>query len=70
MGVIDTIKKAATSGRIPYTYKVGEKGGKPMPFDVKLSIDADFKKTVIKSVTIFSLGIAAGIVAGFVITKK
>jgi hypothetical protein len=70
MSVINTIKKVATSGRIPYTYKVGEPAGKPMPFDVKLSIDPDFKKTIIKGITIFSGGLALGIFAGFVFTSK
>lgn len=69
MSVIDQIKAVAKNGRIPYTYKVGEKS-KGMPFDVKLSVDADFKKAITKWVSIASAGIAGGIIAGFFLTRK
>lgn len=63
------LKKILATKRIPYNYKVGEKSG-PIPFDVKLSLDADFKKTLITSVAIFSIGVGLGVLAGFVITKS
>lgn len=46
--------------RLPYNYIVGGKDTAPIPFDVKLSLDADFKKTVVKSSLIFASGIAFG----------
>lgn len=47
---------------IPYNYVVGGKETpSAIPFDVKLSLDKDFKKTVLISVGLISLGIAAGI---------
>lgn len=70
MSVIDTIKKV-TLGRIPYNYKIGSpSSGKPLPFDVKLSIDKDFNKAVTKWVTIGSIGVGLGILAGIVISKN
>jgi len=62
--IVNTI----TSQRIPANYTVGGTS-KGVPFDVKLSIDPDFKKTIIKGVTIFSGGVAIGIIAGFAIKK-
>jgi hypothetical protein len=64
------IKKASPGFRIPYEYIVGQTGGKALPFDVKLSIDQNFNKAVTKWVTITSLGIAGGIVIGFLASKK
>lgn len=65
--VLDIIK----TGRLPYNYKVGEKSsGKPLPFDVKLSIDPQFRKTVLQSVGMLAGGIALGTIAGFLLTKK
>jgi hypothetical protein len=73
MPVIDLIKNIGTSirsGRIPYNYKVGSKSKSSLPVDVKLSLDQDFKKTIVKSVTIFAVGTALGIAAGIVISKS
>lgn len=71
--IIDTLKKKASDAiakKTAYNYKVGTKdSGGGIPFSVKLSIDEDFKKAVIKSVTIFSIGVGAGIAAGIVIRK-
>ena len=65
------ISRAVTSGRMPYNYIVGEKGtSKGLPFDVKLSIDANFNKAVTKWVTIGAAGVGLGIVAGFIISKR
>jgi hypothetical protein len=56
---------------IPYRYTVGAKDdGKGLPFDVTLSLDADFKKTIIKAVTIGAVGIGLGIAAGIFISKR
>jgi len=64
------IVNTAATGRVPYNYVVGAKDtGKGLPFDVKLSIDPDFKNTLIKGVSIFSGGVALGIIAGFAIKK-
>jgi hypothetical protein len=71
MGVVDDIIRTAQSGRASTTYKVGEKStSKGLPIDVQLSIDQDFKKTILKGVAIFSGGVALGIAAGFIITKS
>jgi hypothetical protein len=69
MGIVDTLVKTAISGRASTAYKVG---GKPsgIPFDVKLSLDQDFKKTVIKGVTIFTGGVCLGIAAGIIISNS
>ena len=69
MGMIDNIIRTATTGRAATSYKVG---GAPsgIPFDVKLSLDQDFKNTIIKGVTIFSFGVAAGIAIGIIIKKN
>lgn len=65
--ITDVLLKKA----IPYTYKIGSKTGESgIPMNVKVSIDTDFKKTVIKGISILSGGIALGIIAGFLITKK
>lgn len=55
---------------IPYTYKVGEKSSSALPVNVKLALDADFKKTVTKWMWIGSLSIAAGIATGIVISNS
>jgi hypothetical protein len=68
MPLVNTVKTLVKNKRIPYNYKVGEKSS-AMPFDVKLSIDQDFKKTLLKAVSIFSLGVAGGIATGIVISK-
>ena len=65
--------KTITSGRIPYDYIVGGKDtGKSsgVPIDVKLSVDKDFAKVLVKSVSIIAVGIGLGVVAGMAITKK
>lgn len=70
MGVVDQIIKTAQEGRASTVYKVGEKSAsKGIPFDVQLSIDKDFKNTLLKSVGIFSAAVAAGICTGIVISK-
>lgn len=71
MSVIENIIRTAQTGRASTTYKVGEKStSSGIPFDVKLSLDEDFKNTIIKGVSIFSLGVAAGITAGIAIKKS
>lgn len=72
MSVIDNVKNIIKNKSVPYNYVVGQKstGSSPIPFDVKLSIDPDFKKTVIKVGSIFSVGIALGIAAGIYSSKK
>lgn len=46
---------------IPYNYVVGAPDSKtPIPFDVKLSLDKEFQKTILKSAFIFSGGILTG----------
>jgi hypothetical protein len=65
------LSQAITAGRVPYNYIVGSKGtSKGLPFDVRLSIDKEFNKAVTKWVTIGAGGVALGIIAGFVLTKK
>jgi hypothetical protein len=51
-------------------YVVGAPKGenKGIPVEVKLSLDPDFKRTLVKSVIIASTGIALGIGAGIVIS--
>jgi hypothetical protein len=67
MAVLDILK----TGRIPYNYKVGSpSSGKPMPFDVKLSIDPDFKRTIIKCVTIGTIGLGIAVATGIVLSKR
>ena len=48
----------------------GKEEGKGLPVDVRLSLDAEFKRTIIKSVFIGSAGIALGIAAGIVISES
>lgn len=67
---IDTATSIVKNKRIPYNYIVGEKSSGSLPFDVKLSLDPDFKKTIIKSVTILSIGIGLGTLAGIVISNS
>lgn len=70
MGKVDlknTIAKA-TQG---YTYTVGAKdSGGGIPFNVKLALDTDFKKTLLKAVGIFSIGVAGGIAVGIALKAK
>lgn len=47
----------------------GKSDGKALPVDVRLSLDPDFKKTIIKSVSIAAIGIGAGIAAGIAISE-
>jgi hypothetical protein len=63
MSVIGNILKNTT---IPYT--VGGKDASPIPLNVKLSIDPDFKKTVLIATGILGLGIGLGI--GIINAKK
>jgi hypothetical protein len=72
--ILDTIKKNikdAVAKKATYNYKVGEKDtGGGIPFSVRLSIDPDFKKTVLMSVGIFSAGVAAGIATGIYLKSR
>lgn len=70
MPIVDDIIRTAQSGRASTVYKVGEKStSKGIPFDVQLSIDQEFKKTLLKGVGIFSIGVFAGIATGIVVSK-
>lgn len=51
-------------------YTVGSQSSTTLPVNVTLKVDPDFKKTIYKTVTIFTVGIALGITAGIYISKK
>lgn len=64
--LIDTISKA-----IPYNYVVGSKSeSSGLPVNVKLSVDPDFKKALIKMAAIFTIGIGTGVAVGIAVAKK
>jgi len=52
-----------------YKYVIGAKDSKPLPVNVQLSIDKDFKNTLFKVVGILSIGVMGGIATGIVISK-
>lgn len=48
----------AASGRIPYNYVVGgPSSSSGVPVDMRLSLDPDFKKTILKGVAMLSASI-------------
>ncbi len=52
-------------------YVVGEKSkSSGIPLNVQVSIDKDFKNTLIKGIAILSLGVAAGTAAGIIISSN
>lgn len=58
---VQQILNAAIQKRIPTTYTVGGKQSSGIPMDIRLSLDPDFKKTVLIGTSMLSLGIAVGL---------
>jgi hypothetical protein len=52
-------------------YVIGAKStSKGVPVDVRLSLDTELQKTVLKTTAIIGTSIFLGVVTGFVISKK
>jgi 3-phosphoglycerate kinase len=66
--LVRNVKQAVRTNAIPYNYVVGGKDS-GMNFNVKLSLDPDFKKTILKGVGIFSFALASGIATGIVVAE-
>lgn len=56
----------------PQTLTVGGKtsSSSQIPVKVTLNLDPDFKKTLVKSVAILTIGIGAGIATGIIISNS
>lgn len=65
MGLIDFF-----NGLTKTSYTVGGPASKPLPVELTLKLDPDFKKTVIKSVCILSAGVVIGVATGVAISSR
>jgi len=63
MGLIDVI-----NGLTKQSYTVGGPASKPLPVELTLKLDPDFKKTIIKTALIFSAGVAIGVGTGVAVS--
>jgi hypothetical protein len=73
MSKFTDIVKGITSGNgVPYNYKVGAPSSPSsgLPFNVKLSIDPNFQKTIVTVASIIAGGVALGTAVGIFIAKR